>query len=272
MPTKLNGTVRSPMSGPGGLDSTKGVALYVQLADIFRYNVMSGGWAGGHRLKNFDQLAKEYQVARITVRQAVARLVQEGVLASHPGKGTVVLPGVARLDNKGSGGARAGRQDDLTIVVLARTTVKKLPADFRESFEAFPSYIELTKLHVVRGIPYALIRIFIAKEVFARFPRRAEEKRKVLPLVMEHAGECASYVRQHTTVEPADTVLAGHLKYSTGSPVARILRQAFGEDRRLSYAGVSWYRGDCFEMDMTLPRDMVKDSPLGLTTPTLRAS
>lgn len=272
MSIKPKGAGRPAWSGPAGLDPTNGVALYVQLADIFRYNVTSGAWAGGHRLKNFDQLAQEYHVARITVRQAVAKLVQEGILASHPGKGTVVLAGVARLDNTASAGQRTGRNDELNIVILSRAIVKKLPADFQESFEAFPSYVELTKLHVVRGIPYALIRIFIAKEVFARFPRRAEERRKVLRLVLDHAGESASYVRQRTTVEPADTVLAGHLKYSTGSPVARILRQAFGEGRRLSYAGVSWYRGDCFEMDMTLPRDMVEESPLGLTTPTLRSS
>jgi len=259
---------------PVGLDPAKGVALYVQLADIFRYNVMSGSWQAGHRLQNFDLLAEQYKVARITVRQAVARLVQEGILETHRGRGTAVLGGVARLDNRQAASRPVGKgnHDDLSIHILSRRTVKELPAEFLENFKAFPSYIELTKLHVVQGIPYALLRIFIAKDVYARFPRRAEEQAKVLRLVMLHGGSAAIKVRQRTTVEPADSVLSGHLKYSTGSPVARILRQAFGDDQRLSYAGISWYRGDCFEMDMTLPREMVEDSPLGLTTPSLRRS
>jgi GntR family transcriptional regulator len=264
-------TVPAPArpTGPGGLDSTKGVPLYVQLSDIFRYNVMSGAWQGGHRLKNFDQLADEYQVSRITVRQAVARLVREGILASHPGKGTTVLPGVARFEHRVPPG-KPRKGEDLKIVVLSRRKVKQLPPEFQGGFQAFDAYVELTKVQVVRGIPYALIRIFVAQEVFDRLPRGAEERRKVLRLVLEHGGAASAYVRQHTTVEPADSVTAGHLNYSTGSPVARILRQAFGDDQRLSYAGISWYRGDCFEMDMTLPRDLVEESPLGLTTPGVR--
>jgi GntR family transcriptional regulator len=255
------------------LDATSGVSLYVQLADIFRYNVMSGVWKRGHRLDNFETLAAQYQVARVTVQQAVARLVQEGILSSRRAKGTVVLGGVARLDNRGSAevGDR-GPGDDFAVQMLSKTVVQALPEDFQQGYAAFDSYVEINKVHVVRGIPYVLSRIFVPEEIFARFPAQSENDTKMLRLVLAYGRDNAVHLRQHTRVEQSDSVLSGHLNYPTGSPVARILRQVFGDDRRLAYAGMSWYRGDCFEMDMTLPREMIADSPLGLTTPTLRSS
>ena len=74
-----------------GLDPASGVALYAQLAELWRYNIVSRRWPSGHRLANFETLAAEYKVARVTVRQAVARLVQEGLLSTQRGRGTFVL-------------------------------------------------------------------------------------------------------------------------------------------------------------------------------------
>src|SRR5262245_34257587 len=88
-----------------GLDPASGVALYVQLAQLFRYNIASGKWPGGQRLSNFETLAAQYKVARITVRQAVARLVQDGLLSTQRGRGTFVLQ---RRDTPQSKLARIG--------------------------------------------------------------------------------------------------------------------------------------------------------------------
>src|SRR4051812_37804116 len=72
------------------LDPSSGVALYAQLAELFRYNISSGKWRSGQRLDNFEALAAQYKVARITVRQAVARLVQDKLLTTQRGRGTFV--------------------------------------------------------------------------------------------------------------------------------------------------------------------------------------
>ena len=263
----------STAAQPMRLSADSGVPLYVQLADLFRYKVMSGEWPRGHRLPNFDAIAGEYQVARITVRKAIARLVQEGMLDAQPSRGTVVLGGVARLE--GTAAARpqhANADDQLRIKILSRKVVNELPEDFRRPYAAFERYVEIRKVHVVRAIPYALTRVFVAEPVFARFPKGEETRAKLLRLVLAYGGDDAFQLRQHTMVEPSDGVVSAQLAYPTGSPVARILRQVFGADQRLAYAGMSWYRGDSFEMDMTLPRQMIADSPLGLTTPVMRRS
>lgn len=243
------------------LDPHKGIALYVQLADILRYNILSGVWPAGHRLENFEQLAAHYSVARITVRQAVARLVQEGLLSTQRGRGTYV---------RNAGHGPLGLAGDVEIELLYKARTASLPKEFQGDFGAFDRYVELTKVHRVQDVPFAMIRIYVAEEVYRRFPRRAMEKHKVLRLVLAHAPECAEHMRQRMTVEPADVVLSQHLHTPVGSPVAKILRQIHGVDRRLSYAGISWYRGDAFEMDMTLPRALIEDSSPALIAPGVR--
>lgn len=103
------------------LDASSGVSRDAQLADIFRYNVLSGVWKRGHRLDNFETLAAQHQVAR---------LVQEGILSSRRAKSAVVLGGVARRDNRGRADVgNRGPGDDFPVQMLLKTVVHELPED-----------------------------------------------------------------------------------------------------------------------------------------------
>jgi GntR family transcriptional regulator len=250
-----------------GLDSSSGVALYVQLAELWRYNIASGKWPGGHRLDNFETLAAQYKVARITVRQAVARLVQEEFLSTQRGRGTYVLPpreGAARELPRVDADSWS---DDAEIEVLYNARAAELPAEFRGSFETFDSYREITKIHRLGDAPFAMVRVFVADAIYRRFPRRAVEQEKLLRLTFKHGGRALEHMHQRMTIELADLVVSQHLRCGVGAPVAKILRQTYGADRRLSYAGLSWYRGDAFEMDITLPRALVAKSSPALIAP-----
>jgi GntR family transcriptional regulator len=261
---------RFAVSEPG-LDTASGVALYAQLAELWRYNIVSRRWPGGHRLANFETLAAQYKVARVTVRQAVARLVQEGLLSTQRGRGTFVL---ARREGEARQPPRVGAgtwPEHLEIEVLYNKPAEVLPSEFRGEFEAFEGYREVTKVHRLQGAPFAMVRIFVAEAIFRRFPKRAIEQQKVLRLTFKHGGRAVEQMHQRMTIELADLVVSQHLRCAVGAPVAKILRQTYGADRRLSYAGISWYRGDAFEMDITLPRALVEDSSPALIAPKMRS-
>jgi len=252
-----------------GLSPVNGVALYVQLAELWRYNIVSGKWPSGHRLDNFDKLAAQYKVARITVRQAVARLVQDGLLSTQRGLGTSVL--ARSIETRPPRVGAAAWPDDLEIEILYNERTSVLPSEFRGVFEVFDGYRELTKVHRLGGAPFAMVRIFVADSIYRRFPKHAIETKKLLRLTFQHGARAAEHMHQRMTIELADLVVSQHLRCAVGSPVAKVLRQTYGADRRLSYAGISWYRGDAFEMDITLPRALVEDSSPALIAPKLRS-
>ncbi len=73
------------------LDRTSPIPLYYQIAESLTEAIKSGTVAPGERLDNEVELADRLGVSRPTVRQAVQRLVQQGLVVRRRGLGTVVV-------------------------------------------------------------------------------------------------------------------------------------------------------------------------------------
>ena len=68
----------------------RSIPLYYQLEHILRTQIESGEALPGQRLPTEQELSRQYQISRATVRQALAALVSEGLLYRKQGKGTFV--------------------------------------------------------------------------------------------------------------------------------------------------------------------------------------
>jgi GntR family transcriptional regulator len=66
------------------------VPLYVQLAAVMRQRIESGYWSEGEKISTIEVLESEFGVARVTVRQAIEMLREEGLLDAQQGRGTFV--------------------------------------------------------------------------------------------------------------------------------------------------------------------------------------
>src|SRR4029079_18285934 len=66
------------------------VPLYIQVASVLRQRIESGQWSQGEKISTLEELELEFQVARVTVRQAVDVLREEGLLRALQGRGTFV--------------------------------------------------------------------------------------------------------------------------------------------------------------------------------------
>lgn len=75
------------------LDRDSSTPLYVQLADILRDRIDAGEWRPNSRIPSENELNHEYGLSRMTVRQVLTQLVNEGRLFRVQGKGTFVAPG-----------------------------------------------------------------------------------------------------------------------------------------------------------------------------------
>jgi len=68
------------------------VPLHISIAETLRHQIESGKYAPGKKLPSEHQLMESFEVSRITVRQAVANLVNQGLVKSQQGKGVFVTP------------------------------------------------------------------------------------------------------------------------------------------------------------------------------------
>jgi GntR family transcriptional regulator, phosphonate transport system regulatory protein len=72
------------------MQKQRGVALWRQISDRIRANILAGLYDGTGMVPAETALAQEFGVNRHTVRAAVAALQQEGIVRAAQGRGTVI--------------------------------------------------------------------------------------------------------------------------------------------------------------------------------------
>ncbi|EGU31067.1 DNA-binding transcriptional repressor MngR [Vibrio ichthyoenteri ATCC 700023] len=72
--------------------------MYRQIADAIRAKISSGDYKVGEALPTEAQLREEFSVSRVTVRQAIKLLVENGELESKQGSGTYVTESKVNYD------------------------------------------------------------------------------------------------------------------------------------------------------------------------------
>jgi DNA-binding GntR family transcriptional regulator len=72
------------------VDRASPLPVYFQIANDVRRRIDAGEWSTGQRIAPELALAREYDVSRVTVRQALAELVKDDLLERRRGSGTYV--------------------------------------------------------------------------------------------------------------------------------------------------------------------------------------
>lgn len=230
------------------------IPRYVQLAGMMRRRIDKGHWAPGDILPSIESLMREFDVARVTVRQATKLLTDEGLLSPQRGRGTFVT-------------AAAGRNRKL----LVQTTLEDLVAMYRgdrpdlsniiESDEqpalterdgiAAPHYFHMRRVHSREGERYCVVSIFIDDRVFQKAPDRFRRE-VVLPILTSLPGVTVASAHQTLLISTADAAIARDLEIPINAPVAEVRRVLCAPDGSVIYLGEAIYRGDyiCLEMDL----------------------
>jgi len=69
----------------------KDAPLHVQIRESLRRQILTGHYKPGDRIPSEEDLAKDWQVNRLTARRSISDLVNEGLLQRRPGIGTFVI-------------------------------------------------------------------------------------------------------------------------------------------------------------------------------------
>lgn len=81
------------------IDKSSPIPVYYQLKEDIKEKINKGVWKVGQCIDSERELSDSYSVSRMTVRQALGELVQEGILHREKGKGTFVCePKVKQRD------------------------------------------------------------------------------------------------------------------------------------------------------------------------------
>lgn len=233
-------------------DDSSAIALYVRLARVFRERIAEGQWKPGERLATVEDLSKEYKVAKITVRQALALLSAEGLLSSSRGRGTFVARDLnMAIDDPTLRRAINDRYDvtpGQTIRVLSRQRNQQLPPLLALDSGDAGKFVRVRKIHLHNGRPFVYLDSYVAQDIYDTFPRNGDKKFKIQRLIKD-AGAKMTVARQEVTVGHATPEVAELLEYTMGGNLVKLRSWRFNQDHRILYATINQYRGDLFVLD-----------------------
>ena len=169
------------------LISDSHVPKYAQIADIFRQRIARGVWAKGLRLPANEDLAAEFGVSRVTIRQAVELLARDGVIEAQQGRGTFVTGTLKqdrwlKVETTLSDLAEVYRDTSPEIINISESRTDA-PL-FAEDGKPAPKYVFMRRVHSRKQRPYCVISIYLDERIFRRFPKRFRNE-TVIPILHE---------------------------------------------------------------------------------------
>jgi DNA-binding GntR family transcriptional regulator len=236
------------------LDRTSPIPLYFQIAENLKQAIMDGTLKPGERLDNELDLTERLGVSRPTVRQAVQRLVDQGLVVRRRGLGTVVVaPRIFRSV------ALTSLYDDLsatgrhpaTTVLAAREVEADDEVAAALSLPAGAAVLSVERLRLADGTPLALMHNYLPAGLLKGRPADALEKSGLYELlrgqgVRLQAGEQVIGARRATAHE------ANLLQASRGATVLTMTRTTFDHEGKPVEHGSHAYLADRYSFKMTL--------------------
>lgn len=227
-----------------------GSPVYIQIHNELRENIEAGKWQIGEKIPAERELAAEFGVSRMTLRQAIQTLVDDGILERRVGAGTYVAN--RKVQEKMAG---------VTSFTELMQALGKKPSSKTISYHlTFPSQNEAETLHLQPGervlrmerirygnqipicyeaaaIPASLVEGFSKEEITTSFFKTLADKANLYP---GHATQAVSAVS-------ATERIAEYLGIRRGDALLRMNQVSYLQDGRPFEYVHSQYVGNRFE-------------------------
>lgn len=232
--------------------------LYHQLFLFLRERIRSGAFPAGAVLPGEQELARKFEVSRITVKRALNELATAGLVSRHRGRGTVVtfnpsIPVVkGSFENLLESLKIMGLSTEVELIRVAEIDAEDDAADLLE-LAAGQRVQRAVRLRKIEGEPFSYLTTYVPASIARLF--RAEQLRDTpLLSLLEAAGHVAVEAEQWVTAAAAEAPVAGALRTAVGSPLLKITRVMREADGRPIEALIGFYRPERFQHHMKLTR------------------
>lgn len=250
------------------------VPLYIQVASVMRQRIEGHDWLPGQKIPTLEQLEKEFQVARVTVRQAIEIMRQEERLECYQGRGTFVSTKTQEkywLELATDWESLVNSLKDNVAKMLSPVETAPAPVIADAEGRQAGEYVLLRSVQYHEDAPYGVISAYLARDLYKKNPRDFD-RHPVLPVMAKLPGLKVKRAVQSVVVGSADPEAADLLHVPLGAPTAEC-RCVVTDDRGVVvYVAKIVYRSDCIRLDINLLGDGKADTPASLGVAALKRS
>lgn len=209
---------------------------YSEIEDILRHEIQTGVHKLGTRLPTEHELCERFGVSRFTVRQALSRLRETGVLDARPGIGTIVVSSADRVTFVHTLSSMEELLQYPAETDRRHLTVEKIEATSEQAvmLRCSPGqrWVRLKAMRVARpsSAPIAAIDIHVLPKFADIFDLPNPAGASAVRQIEHHYGHRAAHAQVEIFVSRIDPQLAERLMAEEGDPALIILRRYRGED------------------------------------------
>lgn len=235
----------------------QGISFYHQMATHFRQIIASGVWKPSEKLPSMDELAVEYGVARVTIRQAIKLLEADGMLETMQGRGTFVR-------HKHESNPRLLLQTDWQSLLhtMKGQEITILHSELRSQclslepnlVQFCPSYRYQYRLHSRAGKPIAVNHMFLDERIYSKEPALLDTL-SVLLEIKRLSDYPLSTARQVLTITEAQSETARLLDIPLLTPMVNVRREVLDTQNTLIYSCEIVFKGDAVKLDISMDCD-----------------
>lgn len=239
------------------LDHDSATPLHVQVRRLIRQNAVDGVLIDSNgRLSTENELIEIFRVSRITVRNALRALVDEGLFSRTRGRGTFLQsPGIENWGGTLTGFVEAGHEAgfDPDGEILAQGMTKTFPRAVGEALSEKVLF-ELRRLRLANGMPLAVEHAFYPPEIGVDLQSRDLRLAAVYRIIEDDLNLTVKEAHQSLSATLADADTARHLQIEQGSPLITVERLTTDvNDRPLEHLSAA-YVPDRYSFSITLAR------------------
>lgn len=228
------------------------VPKHAQLRGILLEQI-EGSWSPHTAIPSERELMAQYVVSRATVREAIRQLVEEGRLYRVHGKGTFVAGERIQATLHLASFTDDMRRRGLVAATIVRAVaLVEAPVEARAALglAAGARVWDVERLRLAGGIPMALERGFYPESLLPDLDHH-DLTRSLYTTLSSAYRLRIDHAEQTVWAELADVPLAEALGVARGAPLMVFRRSSAAGAQPVEYV-TSWYRGDRYQIHMTL--------------------
>lgn len=221
---------------------------YKIIADSLRTQIQDGTYSEGDLIPKEMELAAQYQVSRPTVRQAVAQLVNEGLLEKKRHLGTSVRQ--TKIPQEFTHVIESYDQEMhakglATSTQVISFTTEQAAGDVASHLELEPGepVYKLVRLRYAGKEPVVLVTTYLPSHELSGF-EQIDFTTSSLYSELNDFGYPVTHVHRKLEVIAADETISALLSVSTGSPLFYFQTEGSTPDGKMVEYSRAKYRGD----------------------------
>lgn len=227
---------------------------YLRLRRALQHLIDTGVLLPGQALPSERELAQLLALSRVTVRKALAGLIEQGQLVQRQGAGTFVAERIVRSFSRLTSFTDDLRERGLNpqVQFLERGVGEVTPEEAMAlNLSPGSGVVRLYRLRHVDGAPLAIERTVVPQQLLPEPERIGASLYEALDLWGHRPRRALQRLRAVALEEEA----ARHLLLPVGAPGLMVERRAFLGDGRVVEYTRSFYRGDAYDFVAELHSD-----------------